>query len=287
MKVLWQHLLPRFWMTRLFGWLAEIRIIWIKNYFIRRFIRKYHIDLSISERTSIAEYVDFNDFFARKLQVNARPIAMAADALISPVDGFMYHYGEIREKPMFYAKGFEFSLEDLLVKRAYATLFNKGQFFCMYLSPNDYHRVHIPLTGRLLETTYVPGDYYSVNPTILAKIPGVFAKNERLICLFETEFGSMIYVMVGAMCVSSIYTIWAGRINAQRKGEIIETDYRQEKIYLSKGAELGHFQMGSTVMVFLPDKTINFDKNLAPGQHCLLGEKIANIAIKTEKVHVS
>jgi phosphatidylserine decarboxylase len=184
--------------------------------------------------------------------------------------------------PMFHAKGFEFSLEDLLVKKAYSTVFHQNQFFCMYLSPNDYHRVHIPLSGRLLETVYVPGDYYSVNPEVLAKIPGVFAKNERLICLFETEFGPMIYVMVGAMCVSSIYTIWAGRINEQRKGEIIETDYKQEKIYLNKGEELGHFQMGSTVIVFLPDAPIVFDKDLAPGQHCLLGEKIANIAMNTD-----
>lgn len=279
MKVLSQYLFPRFGMTRLFGWLAQIRIIWIKNRFIRRFIRKYHIDLSVAELTSVDDYEDFNAFFTRKLQANARPIDLADDAFISPVDGFLYQYGTVdaSTEPMFQAKGFEFTLTNLLVKKAYSALFAHGQFFCLYLSPSDYHRVHIPVAGRLLEMTYVPGDYYSVNPEVLEKIPGVFAKNERLVCLFETAFGPMIYIMVGAMCVSSIYTVWAGCVNQNRCGDIVRTDYRQENIYLEKGAELGHFQMGSTVMVFLPNSAITFSPHLVLGQHCLLGERLANI----------
>lgn len=277
MKVLLQHYLPRLGITHLFGWLAEIRIKWIKNYFIRRFIRKYHIDLSIVEYPSIDAYKNFNDFFARKLNKQTRPIDSAVDALVSPVDGYLYQYGVLAANPMFLAKGFEFTLQTLLVQQRYADLFISGSFFCMYLSPRDYHRMHMPLTGKLLEMTYVPGDYYSVAPNIFENIPGIFAKNERLVCLFETAFGPMAYVMVGAMCVSSIYTVWAGRINQQRKGKIIHTDYRQENIVLQKGDEVGHFQMGSTVIVILPKDTVSFSSDLVPGQHCVFGERLGSI----------
>lgn len=280
MKIILQKLLPRYSLTRLFGKLGECKTRWFKNLFIQGFIKLYKIDLVEAKISNYKEFKCFNEFFSRKLSDSSRPIDKDTNAMISPVDGFIYDYGTISEQPMFEAKGFEFSLADLVVKNTTADLVKNGEFLCMYLSPKDYHRTHMPIAGRLLEMLYVPGDYYSVSPEILKNIPGIFAKNERIICTFETKQGPMVYLMIGAMNVSSIHTVWAGGVNTQRKGQIVHTCYRNENIVLQKGDELGHFQMGSTVIVLFAKDMAKLTDNLKPNQHCLYGEKIGMIVNK-------
>ena len=281
MQVLSQKLLPRYGLTRLFGKLGECKINWFKNFFINRFIKLYKIDLAEAEISDYKEFKSFNEFFSRRLKPSARVVDPAATSITAPVDGFIYDFGTMPEsmpdKPMFSAKGFEFSLNDLVVKKTTADLVGSGTFICMYLSPKDYHRVHMPVTGRLIEMLYVPGDYYSVSPKVLKSIPKIFAKNERIICTFDTEQGPMVYLMIGAMNVSSIHTVWAGAINASRQGKVIQTCYRNEEIILKKGEELGHFQMGSTVIVLFAKDTAKLSENLRSGQHCLYGEKIGTV----------
>lgn len=271
-----QKILPRYYITKLFGWLGDCETKWFKNFFIRRFIKFYKVDLSEALITNPKNFKSFNAFFSRKLKAHARKIDLELNSVISPVDGFIYAFGQITKKPMFKAKGFEFSLEDLVVSPTIAESVKQGHFFCLYLSPKDYHRVHMPVSGKLLEMIYVPGDFYSVSPSIINKIPAIFAKNERVICLFETDFGPMAYIMIGAMNVASIHTVWAGAINQLRKGKIIITSYQNEELYFKKGEELGHFQMGSTVMVLLGNPAIQYAE-INVGDHCLMGQKIGMI----------
>ncbi len=277
MTAILQRILPRYAITRFFGILGDTKIKPVKNILINLYIKLYRIDLSQAVGKSAKDFESFNDFFSRKLKFHARSITTEDKAIASPVDGTIYAFGTIGAEEMFTAKGFQYSLKQLSVRKDFTDPFKGGEFLCMYLSPKDYHRVHMPVKGTLKSMLYVPGDYFSVNPKVIKALPGVFTKNERLICYFETALGPLLYIMIGAMNVSSLNTAWVDRVNACRKGELIYTDYERAEIVLEKGDEVGYFAMGSTVIILFPPKRIRFDDTLKSHQHCLYGEKIGMI----------
>lgn len=240
-----QYPLPHHLLSRLVGKLAECRTPWLKNLMIEQFIRTYGVDMSQAREPDPRAYDCFNAFFTRAMRDDARPIG---DGLISPTDGLLSQYGRIEHGTLIQAKGQAYSLTALLggdTRRA--APFRQGSFATVYLSPRDYHRVHMPLAGRLREMAYVPGRLFSVNLATAAHVPGLFARNERLVCIFDTEFGPMAMVLVGAMIVAAIETVWAGQITPLSSQ--VQTTRFDEAIELSKGAEMGRFKLGSTVIL--------------------------------------
>lgn len=278
LAVFFQKAIPHHCITKIFGFLANCRWPFLKNALIKKYMKVYNIDLSIAEESNYKNYKTFNDFFIRPLKTECRPINADDNAIVSPVDGTLYQIGKINENPMCHAKGFEFSLSSLLAhKDIYSNSFIGGDFLCMYLSPQDYHRVHMPFTGKLLKSSYIPGKLFSVNPELLNEIPEVFALNERLICLFETKLGPMVIILIGAMNVASIHTVWAGAINSEHSKRIVDTDYTHETIILEKGKELGHFQMGSTIICLFLKNKINWASSTAINTHKKYGEILARV----------
>jgi phosphatidylserine decarboxylase len=244
--VLIQYFCPQHLLTKITGVLAECRWTWFKTWAIKRLIRKYHVNLSEAISENIDEYPTFNSFFTRHLKPELRPIALGEKQIACPADGCVSQLGDIKDDAIFQAKGFDYSATMLLGGSAQlAQSFKGGKFATVYLAPKDYHRVHMPLRGNLQQTIYIPGDLFSVNQTTARFVPNLFARNERLVCIFETEVGLMAVILVGAMLVGSIRTVWP--MPAFSKKIHIQT--YPNPIVLEKGAELGHFIMGSTVIV--------------------------------------
>lgn len=240
-----QYPLPHHLLSRLVGRFAESRSPWLKNLLIEQFIRIYGVDMSQAREPDPRAYGCFNEFFTRAMRDDARPIG---DGMVSPADGFLSQSGRIEHGTLIQAKGQAYSLTSLLGGDVHrAAPFRQGSFATVYLSPKDYHRVHMPLTGTLREMIYVPGRLFSVNLATAAHVPGLFARNERLVCIFDTEFGPMAMVLVGAMIVAAIETVWAGQITPL-SGEIQTTRFNAP-IELTKGAEMGRFKLGSTVIL--------------------------------------
>lgn len=265
MKIALQYLLPQRKLTQLAGWGAEWQGGWITRWIIILFIRSYKIDMQEAQQTNVANYPTFNAFFVRPLRNDARPIDNDPSVLVMPADGIISQIGLIEGGKIFQAKGHHYNLEALLAgKDSIIHHFRHGVFTTIYLSPPNYHRVHMPCNGVLRGMIYVPGELFSVNPLAVSNIPNLFARNERLICLFETNFGLIAQILVGAMIVGSIETVWSGTITPTRE-EIIKTwNYPQEDadnaVILLKGQEMGRFKLGSTVInlftggkVFLSD----------------------------------
>ncbi len=246
-----QYLLPHHLLSRMVGRVARCRIPLVKNLLIDGFRRLYRIDLSSALETNPHGYPDFNSFFTRALRPDARPLAIAPDALISPVDGRISQVGGIDEDRLLQAKGIHYSLERLLGGAQWAGEFRGGNFATIYLSPRDYHRIHMPLSGRLVEMVHVPGRLFSVSPATTRVVPGLFARNERLVCLFDTPAGHMALVLVGAIFVASIETAWAGVVTPPAGREVRSWDYRNDPQapQLERGEEMGRFNMGSTVIM--------------------------------------
>lgn len=241
--VLSQYVIPQHGLSRLVGWFASTKIPAIKNLFISKFAKKYQVNMSEAKQEDLTAYASFNDFFTRQLKDGARPISETA--LVSPADGAVSQLGKIELGRVFQAKGRDFSVTELLggdSKRAEPFL--NGDFATIYLSPKDYHRVHMPCAGTLTETVYVPGDLFSVNPTTAQGVDGLFARNERLVCMFDTEYGPMALVLVGAMIVAGIETVWSGQVCPLPKQAQVQ-DYTQGSIKLEKGAEMGRFKLGT------------------------------------------
>lgn len=271
-----QYLLPHHLLSRLVGRLAACDMPWLKNLLIRSFMRKFDIQLDEAERSSHQQYTSFNDFFTRSLKEGARPIDTTAGVIPSPVDGAVSQLGKIEQGQIFQAKGQSYSLTDLLGgDRERARPFMGGEFATLYLSPRDYHRVHMPFTGTLREMVYVPGALFSVNQTTAENVPGLFARNERLVAIFDTESGPVAMVLVGAMIVAAIETVWAGRIAPPPKGVQV-TDYQNpQPVTLNLGDEMGRFLLGSTVILCYPPDTIEWDEELASGSPVQMGKAIA------------
>ncbi len=246
-----QYLLPQQWLSRLAGRLAQCQTPWLKNLLITRFIRHYGVDMAEAADPEPYNYAHFNAFFTRALRPDARPITAEATSLACPADGVISQLGQIRAGRIFQAKGQDYALEQLLGgDTALAEEFAEGSFATIYLAPKDYHRVHMPLDGNLRSMCYVPGKLFSVNQTTAENVQHLFARNERLVTVFDTPAGPMAMVLVGAMIVAGIETVWAGQV-APPSREIRRTAYPlQQTVQLAKGEEMGHFKLGSTVIVW-------------------------------------
>ncbi|WP_048308290.1 archaetidylserine decarboxylase [Halomonas sp. PR-M31] len=245
-----QYPLPHHLISRLAGTLADARTPWLKNMMIKRFISTYGVDMSQAQEPDPTAYPCFNDFFTRALKDDARPIG---DGIVSPADGFLSQFGNVEHGTLIQAKGQTYSVSSLLGgDDQRADPFQQGSFATVYLSPKDYHRVHMPVTGTLREMTYVPGRLFSVNLATADQVPGLFARNERLVCLFDTDRGPMAMVLVGAMIVAAIETVWAGQITPLSKR--IQTTRFDTPIELAKGTEMGRFKLGSTVILCFSDR---------------------------------
>ncbi len=277
-----QYILPHHALSRLVRYLTQIEVKWVKNGFIRLFIKLFDIDMQIAQKSNPTEYKNFNQFFTRPLKDGARPIDMDESALVSPVDAMVSQFGKLDgENFLIQAKGHYYSVDSLLGGDAskWAETFRGGEFATLYLSPRDYHRIHMPLEGCLLETIYVPGRLFSVNKVTTQKVPSLFARNERLVTIFETDVGPMALIMVGALCVSGIETVWDGLIPRPPLSTIEHKTYNGCKNVPSfkKGTEIGRFNMGSTViLLFCPGK-IAWGKSIGIDVKIKMGQLLASI----------
>lgn len=269
-----QYLVPQHLLTRLMGKLANSRISWLKNSFIRIFVKLYAVDMSEAAITEPTQYPTFNDFFTRKLTSTARKIATGSHEIASPCDGTLMQVGFARQNQLIQAKNFHFDLESLLGgDKELANRFYDGAYATIYLAPHDYHRVHMPLSGTLEKTIFVPGKLFSVNKTTSAVIPQLFSQNERLIAVFNTDAGKMVVILVGAMIVGSIQMAWMGE--PVRTESVDTTQYRDE-ISLTTGQELGLFKLGSTVIVLFERQKMQWQPALLPDQIVRMGQVIGN-----------
>ena len=270
-----QYLLPQHFLSRLVWSLARARIGWLKRALIRRFLRHYPVNLSEAERSDASAYESFNDFFTRRLKQGARPIDAAA--AVCPVDGFVSQAGPLEGSSLLQAKGIHFSVSDLFGgDPALAARFAGGAFATLYLAPHNYHRVHMPLTGTLRFGRHIPGDLFSVDAATAEGVPGLFARNERIACVFDTEAGPMAVVLVGALFVGSMSLAWAGEMPRLHPRVMRDLPVRPV-IALDKGAELGWFNMGSTVILMFAGEGPALVPGLAPGQAVRMGEPIATL----------
>ena len=248
-----QQLVPQQKLSKVAGRLAASRHPYVKRTFIRSFAKAYNVSLDEYERQSLNAYDSFNDFFTRELKEDARPIDTTADGIVSPADGVISQLGQINDHKMLQAKGRHYDVGQLLADSEDGRYFADGSFATVYLAPSNYHRVHMPFAGTLTKTRYVPGTLFSVNNTTAANVPDLFARNERLVCMFDTQYGKAAVVMVGAMIVAGIETVATGKI--ARTDDVVESDH---DMHLGKGDELGRFYLGSTAIVILP-KAANAD----------------------------
>lgn len=273
--ILFQYCVPQHALSRLTGKLAASENITVRRFLINAFIKKFGVSLSEAKAKSAEEYVSFNDFFCRELKDGARPINEGS-AVTSPADGAFSQLGKIEGGRIFQAKNHSFTSEELLANERMAEHFTDGDFATIYLSPKDYHRVHMPVSGKLISMSYIPGDLFSVNEATAESVPRLFARNERAVCIFETELGYVAAVLVGAMIVASIETVWAGHVAPASTRHIEHWDYRDQNIVLNKGDELGRFKLGSTVVLLFSKDAISWSAHARPGASVKMGEGIAN-----------
>ncbi|MET0320951.1 MAG: archaetidylserine decarboxylase [Duganella sp.] len=277
LAVLPQYLLPKGALTNFAGRVAGARGGAMTTRLIRWFVGRYDVNMSEALNPDIASYASFNEFFTRSLRPDARPLANAD--VICPVDGRISQFGAIEDDQIFQAKGHRFSTTALVGgDAALAARFQHGSFANLYLSPRDYHRIHMPCDGKLTRMIYVPGELFSVNPTTARGIPGLFARNERVVCVFETAHGPFVMTLVGATIVGSMATVWHGLVNPPRLPKVTEWTYDDQTIVLKKGDELGRFLLGSTVVMLFPKDTLRFNPAWQPAGAVRLGESMAMLA---------
>ncbi len=276
------YIIPQHALTWCMRQLTRIEWPWLKNFLIARFIPLFKVDMSDAIETDYRQYKHFDDFFTRPLRPQARPLDKSNDAVLSPVDGCVSQSGVIIDGRMMQAKGIDYSLDTLLGNiPGLSQQFRGGNFCTLYLSPRDYHRIHMPLAGRLLSMHYIPGQLFSVNGHSASHVHGLFTRNERLVTVFATERGPMAMILVGAMFVSGIDTVWQGMISNGLQGPVVSSwDYSQHRpdIELGRGDEMGRFHMGSTVILVFPKDMIAFKESLQPGAVVRMGEKMATVA---------
>ncbi|BFU61016.1 MULTISPECIES: archaetidylserine decarboxylase [Rodentibacter] len=277
LKVAFQYVMPQLYLTRFAGWFAKQKWGKITHLAIQAFAKKYRIDMSIAQKEQFNEYASFNEFFIRPLKENARPINQNPNALCLPADGRISECGHIDDNRLLQAKGHFFRLEALLAEdETLVETFKNGEFVTTYLSPRDYHRVHMPCDGTLRKMIYVPGELFSVNPFLAQHIPNLFARNERVICVFDTEFGTMVQILVGATITASIGTVWAGVINPPRHDTVKTWTYEGENaVKLMKGQEMGWFQLGSTVINLFQENQVRLADHLTVDEPVRMGEILA------------
>jgi phosphatidylserine decarboxylase len=272
--VLPQYLLPKKALTQFAGWVASSPSRALAQYIIPRFIKKYGVNMAEAAQPDPAGYASFNEFFTRPLRAGARPLANAD--WVCPVDGAISQFGAIAHDQIFQAKGHHYSTTALLGGDAsLAARFQDGHFATIYLSPKDYHRIHMPCEGQLRRMIYVPGDLFSVNPTTARGVPGLFARNERVVCVFDTAHGPLVQVLVGATIVGSMATVWHGVVNPPRLPQVTEWRYDDNAVALQQGAEMGRFLLGSTVVLLWPKGALKFNPVWAPAAPVRMGEAMA------------
>ena len=277
LAVLPQYLLPKQALTTLAGKFASARLGGLTTSVIRWFVGRYNVNMGEAANPDIASYASFNDFFTRALKDGARPLADAD--LICPVDGAISQFGPIAKDQVYQAKGHTYSTTALVGgDAAAAARFDDGYFATLYLSPRDYHRIHMPCAGELTRMVHVPGDLFSVNPTTARGVPGLFARNERVVCFFESAQGPFVLVLVGATIVGSMATVWHGQVNPPRPGTLRQWDYAPGQVSLQKGEEMGRFLLGSTVVMLFPKGPLQFNPQWAPARPIQLGEAMAQRA---------
>ncbi len=277
LKIFLQYILPKHGVSLLAGKLAEVRTPWFKNQFIKRFAKAYKIDMGIAVEPELTNYACFNDFFTRAINFDSRPINTDKNSFCSPVDGAMSQFGPIESGRIIQAKQHHYSALELLAgDEKQAQYFSNGEFCTIYLAPKDYHRIHMPCDGALISMTHVPGQLFSVNPLTAQNVPKLFARNERVVSLFETPFGKMALVAVGATIVGSIETSWAGNITPPSRKAVKQWDYSDNKINLKKGEEMGRFKLGSTVILLMENKNWQWDQSVKLAGDVILGQKLVS-----------
>lgn len=271
LAVLLQYLLPKQALTQFAGKVANIKGgVWTAR-LIKWFVARYKVNMAEAANPDIRSYITFNDFFTRALRSDARPLAQAD--FICPVDGAISQYGRIETDQLFQAKGHSYSTSALLGgDHDLAAHFKDGSFATLYLSPRDYHRIHMPCDGSLMRMIYIPGDLFSVNPVTAQGVPGLFARNERVVCVFDSEQGPFVLTLVGATIVGSMATVWHGLINPPRTREVREWKYDKQQVQLKKGDEMGRFLLGSTVVMLFPKNVMQFNAQWEPALPVRMGE---------------
>lgn len=274
--IAFQYLVPQHLLSRIVGKIAASEIYWLKNLFITKFIKQFGINMQEAKLKNADDFASFNEFFTRELEDGARTFSDQENGILSPADGAVSQIGDIKDGRIFQAKGQDYSLLELLGgDKALSDEFMGGKFTTIYLSPKDYHRVHMPTTGTLRKLVYIPGDLFSVNQTTAENVPRLFARNERAVAIFDTNQGPMAMVLVGAMIVAAIETVWAGRITPPSR-QIKTTDYTNtQPIELLKGVEMGRFLLGSTVVLCFAENSINWVEELTAESPLKVGEIIA------------
>jgi phosphatidylserine decarboxylase len=271
-----QYLLPKRLLTVFAGQVANMRGGPITHAIIHRFIAKYGVNMDEAVDSRVESYATFNEFFTRALREGARPLADSP--LVCPVDAAISQFGPIEHDQVFQAKGHSYSTRALVGgDQALANQFDHGHFATLYLAPKDYHRIHMPCEGRLKRMIYIPGDLFSVNPLTARHVPSLFARNERVVCVFETPYGPFVNVLVGATIVGSVATVWHGVVNPPRTRDAREWRYDDQNIVLAKGAEMGRFLLGSTVVMLFPKNVVTFMPDWAPTRPVRLGEPMATV----------
>lgn len=274
--VLIQYVLPHHFLSRFVGFFAEASIF--KNFLIKLFVRRYKVNLDEAAITNPSEYPNFNTFFTRELKPDARPIATESGAIVSPADGTISALGEINRDQLIQAKNHQFSLLDLLAgDKELASEFFDGSFVTVYLSPKDYHRVHLPIAGQLVKTLYVPGRLFSVNKATTELVPNLFARNERAVCVFNTTIGPVCVILVGAMIVAGIETVWGGQLCPRAGARVVTaTEYKESAppIEFAMGAEIGRFKLGSTAIVLFPPGAMQFGEEWHTNSPIKMGQQI-------------
>ena len=278
-KVAFQYIMPQLYLTQLAGWFAQQKWGAVTHFVIKAFAKKYNVDMSEAKKENFSDYESFNQFFIRELKEDARKINENPTALCLPADGRVSQIGHIDDDRLLQAKGHFFSLSDLLAgDEELVNTFKNGEFATIYLSPRDYHRVHMPCDATLRKMIYVPGDLFSVNPFLAEHVPNLFARNERVICVFDTAFGPMVQILVGATITASMSTVWAGVINPPRTGEVKVWTYQGDNaIKLTKGQEMGAFQLGSTVINLFPANSVTLAEHLEVDVPVRMGEILATM----------
>ncbi|MCU6432454.1 archaetidylserine decarboxylase [Undibacterium sp. Jales W-56] len=275
LAVLPQYLMPKKALTEFGSLIADAKAGDLTTKLIRWFVGKYQVDMNEAANPDIASYASFNEFFTRALRADARPLANAD--LVCPVDGAISQFGPIAQGQIFQAKGHDYSATALVGgDKELAAHFNKGSFATIYLSPRDYHRIHMPCDGRLTRMMYIPGDLFSVNPVTARGVPGLFARNERVVCVFESAHGPFVLTLVGATIVGSMATVWHGIVNPPRTRQVREWRYTDQNIVLKKGEEMGRFLLGSTVVLLFPENTADFNPAWQPAGPVRMGEMMGN-----------
>jgi phosphatidylserine decarboxylase len=272
-----QYVLPQHLLSRIVYALMRCEIVWVKNLLIRLISHTAGINYAEALSPDPADYVSFNAWFTRQLKPGSRLFDATPRAFLSPCDGKISETGSLNKNSILQAKGKQYTVQDLLANDPVCGQLGDGYFSTIYLSPKDYHRIHMPLSGRLQRMIHVPGRLFSVAPYTARQVPRLFARNERVICVFETDAGPLVMVLVGAMLVSSTQTVWAGEITPNKNKQVSTKDYTSEDISLAIGEEMGRFNMGSTVILLMPPGALKTQSGLGSGDSVQVGQKIGSI----------